>query len=265
MHIFVEDALLWLSEAVLSVWPSPRPTHDQLAGARIVAHRGERHEVRAKENTLAAFDPVVAAGVHTIEFDVRYTADDEPVVIHDRDLARVFGRSDRVDALSWSMLRARAPEVPHLGQIIERYAHRAHLMIELKTRGSARAEARLRDCLDELAPCDDYHVLSLDPYRFEALTDLPAAAHIAVAKANWKAIRAWSRQHACGGVAGPFIFIHRGDIQAARRENRLIGSGFISRRGLLLREIGRGIPWIFTNRPLALQRMLDRARAGAAR
>lgn len=257
----IENTLLWLTEAALAVWPRVRPGPAQLAGARIVAHRGERDGVRIKENTVAAFDPVVAAGVAAIEFDIRYTADHEPVVIHDADLARVFDRPERIDALTWSTLRREVPQVPHLAEIIARYAHRAHLMIELKTRGSTRAENRLRECLAGLTPRRDYHVLSLRPSLFGALAELPAAALVPVAKRNWSAIRAWSHAHDCGGIAGPYLFIRRADIMANQRDERLIGSGFINRRGLLLREIGRGIPWIFTNRPLALQRMLDEARA----
>ncbi|KEZ75999.1 glycerophosphodiester phosphodiesterase [Salinisphaera hydrothermalis] len=265
VHPFVEDALLWIAEAALAYWPRDRPTSEQLARAMIVAHRGERDGIRVKENTLAAFDPVVAAGVAAIEFDVRYTADDEPVVVHDADLARVFGRPERIDALDWATLHRRVPEVPHLADIIARYADRAHLMIELKARGSARAEARLREHLRGLTPGAHYHVLALDPALFAAVAELPAAALAPVAKANWETIRDWSQRHDCGGIAGPFPFIRRADIRDCQRADRWIGSGFISRPGLMRREIGRDIPWIFTNRPLALQRALDRARRRSRR
>lgn len=229
----------------------------------IVAHRGERDGIHVKENTIAAFDPAVAAGVGAIEFDVRYTADNEPVVIHDADLGRVFGLPDRVAKLSWPALHERAPAIPHLADVIDRYASQAHLMIELKTRGSKLAENRLRELLAPLTPITDYHVLSLTPALFEALPDLPARACVPVAKGNWASIRRWSREHACGGLAGPFLLIRDHDIVASRREQVWLGSGFINRRGLLLREIGRGIPWLFTDRPVALQRVLDHARERA--
>lgn len=261
MHPLVEDSLLWLLEAALASWPRRRPTPDQLARAVIVAHRGERDDIQVKENTVAAFDPVVAAGVAAIEFDVRYTADDEPVVVHDADLARVFGRSERVDSLTWADLHRRVPELPHLADIVARYGNRAHLMVELKTRGPARAEARLREHLAGLTPGTDFHVLSLKPGLFDAVANLPATALVPVAKANWPVMRDWSHRHDCGGIAGPFPFIRQADIRASQCAERLLGSGFISRPGLMLREIGRGIPWIFTNRPLTLQAMLDRALA----
>lgn len=259
MHPLVEDALLWTAEAALAGWPRRRPAAAQLARAMIVAHRGERDDIRVKENTVAAFDPVVDAGVAAIEFDVRYTADDEPVVVHDADLSRVFGRPERIDALDWSTLHREVPELPHLADIVAHYADRAHLMIELKTRGSARAEARMREQLRGLIPGTHYHVLSLDPALFTAVAELPAEVRVPVAKANWERIRDWSQRNECGGIAGPFPFIRRADILACRQAGRWIGSGFINRPGLMLREISRDIPWIFTNRPLALQRALDRA------
>ncbi|MGB7756006.1 MAG: glycerophosphodiester phosphodiesterase family protein [Salinisphaera sp.] len=260
MQHFLEHYVLWLIEAALSTWPRRRPTREQLDRAVIVAHRGERDDVHVKENTMTAFDAALAAGVGAIEFDVRFTADDEPVVVHDADLSRVFGLPDQIDRLTWAALRARAPELPHLAEMIERYGDRAHLMIELKTRGSIRAEARMRDQLSGLSPGNDYHVLALDPTLFDAVTGLPAKALVPVAKSNWRAIRAWSRTHDCGGLAGPYVFIRRADILDSKRDDSLIGSGFISRRGLLEREIGRDISWIFTNRPVALQAMLERAR-----
>lgn len=265
MHHFVERYVLWLIEAALAACPRRRPTREQLDRAMIVAHRGERDDVHIKENTIAAFDAAMAAGVGAIEFDVRYTADDEPVVVHDADLSRVFGLPDRVDQLTWTALHARTPELPHLADIVERYGDRAHLMIELKTRGSSRAETRMRDQLAGLAPGDDYHVLALDPALFDAVADLPAKALVPVAKSNWRAIRTWSRTHNCGGIAGPYVFIRRADILESKRDDSLIGSGFINRRGLLEREIGRDIPWIFTNRPVTLQAMLERARARSRR
>src|SRR3954466_14900851 len=48
----------------------------------ILAHRGF-HE-RTHENTMASFDAAVRMGVHGIETDVRLSADDKPVIIHDR-------------------------------------------------------------------------------------------------------------------------------------------------------------------------------------
>lgn len=239
------------------------PTPEQLARTVIVAHRGERDGKQIIENTLAAFDPVVAAGVGAIEFDIRYTRDDEPVVHHDATLARTFGIDAAIADLSWAELQQEAPAVAHLNTMIARYARRAVLMIELKERGTPVAERRLHAALRDLVPVRDYRFLSLVPDLFDAVADTPAAARIIVAKTNWRDIRTWSKQHPCGGIAGPFLFIRQADIDALTDDNEFIGSGFLTQRSALMHEIARGVPWIFTNKPIALQGMLDAALSNA--
>ncbi|WP_158583426.1 glycerophosphodiester phosphodiesterase family protein [Salinisphaera sp. Q1T1-3] len=260
MKPWLEDLLTSACETVLAAWPRRAPTRAQLERAVIVAHRGERDGVAVKENTFAAFDPVIAAGVGALEFDVRYTRDAEPVISHDATLKRVFGLDRAIADMDWATLRARVPAVPHLDEMLARYARRATLMIELKERGSARGETRLHTALSDLTPARDFYFLSLEPALFAACGDEPEAARIPVAKTNWARMRDWTLTHDCGGIAGPFVFIGRRDIARLTAESAFIGSGFIRRRGLLMREIGRDIPWLFTNRPLALQRMLDQAR-----
>lgn len=61
---------------------------------KIIAHRGA--SALAPENTLAAFRRAIADSAEGIEFDVRLTKDDVPVVIHDADLKRVGARNGSV-------------------------------------------------------------------------------------------------------------------------------------------------------------------------
>ena len=58
----------------------------QEGGRLVVAHRGDSaHEA---ENTIPAFESAIAAGADVVEFDVRMTADDVAVVMHDPDVSR---------------------------------------------------------------------------------------------------------------------------------------------------------------------------------
>ena len=54
-----------------------------------LAHRGDWSE--APENTIAAFQAAERAGADMIELDIRRTADDRVVVMHDPTLERVWG------------------------------------------------------------------------------------------------------------------------------------------------------------------------------
>lgn len=265
-RIALEKRLLRATETLVSKFADSRlPTLEQLQLAHIVAHRGQHDGNREiLENTLPAFEPVVAAGVAGIEFDIRYTADDEPIVLHDSDLSRVFGHAGQIDQLKWSVLRQRAPRIPHLEDMLARYSDRVHLMIELKTRGTQRAESRLREHLAPLRPAQDYHILAQDTRFFEALSELPGHIRIPIATTNLPTIRNWCHHHECGGMAGPFPLLTQTDINLARQTGRLIGSGYITRQDILMHEIARGIGWIFTDHPLYLQQILDRAIATAS-
>lgn len=63
-----------------------------------LAHRG-LHGDGVPENSLAAFAAARDAGVG-VELDVRLSADGVPVVVHDRTLERVGGRSDAIADLT---------------------------------------------------------------------------------------------------------------------------------------------------------------------
>ncbi len=116
----------------------------------IVAHRGA--SCIAPENTLAAFRLGIEAVADGVEFDVRLASDGVPVVIHDRDLRRLAGRSETIAALTAGELagvdlgshfnqqhpkRARAEfsgaGVPTLAAVLELFAgRRGPTHIELK-------------------------------------------------------------------------------------------------------------------------------------
>ena len=60
----------------------------------IIAHRGASHF--APENTLAAFQQAIVANADGIEFDVRLSKDNIPVVFHDANLRRLAKLKHRV-------------------------------------------------------------------------------------------------------------------------------------------------------------------------
>jgi glycerophosphoryl diester phosphodiesterase len=61
----------------------------------VIGHRGGRAEF--EENTLSAFEGAYKKGVHSFETDIRLTADNELVIIHDANLKRVAGKDMNVE------------------------------------------------------------------------------------------------------------------------------------------------------------------------
>lgn len=118
--------------------------HSQ-AGTLIGAHRGASGE--APENTIAAFDLALQQGAELLEFDVHCSADGVLVVIHDASLNRTAGRDGQVGELGVAALqgcdvgRWRGGEwagqmIPTLAEVLDRYAARAMLNIEVKRDGA---------------------------------------------------------------------------------------------------------------------------------
>ena len=70
----------------------------------VLAHRGDRHA--APENTLSAYEAALAEGADGVELDVRLSADDRVVVIHDPTLDRCTAGKDprAVSSLAWDEL-----------------------------------------------------------------------------------------------------------------------------------------------------------------
>ena len=100
------------------------------------AHRG-LHGGRVVENSLEAFDRAIAAG-HGIELDVQLTADGDAVVFHDATLARLCGRTERVDALTRAALGAISltgtqERIHSLHDVLRHIDGRVPVLIEIKT------------------------------------------------------------------------------------------------------------------------------------
>src|SRR6266567_3457327 len=138
--------------------PMPRPSSRPL----LLGHRGCRGP--HPENTFAAFEYALANGCHGFEFDVRVTADDYLVLIHDskhhgNEVAHFTyaGLNDRR-----KRPRSDSPSDPiaYLDEMLERFASRAWLDIELKVTG---IEQRVLNALRKHPPKHGYVVSSFLP------------------------------------------------------------------------------------------------------
>jgi glycerophosphoryl diester phosphodiesterase len=68
-----------------------------------VAHRGFANSF--VENTDAALLAAAEAGADAIEIDVRVTADNVPVLLHDSTLRRTHGLDQRIDTITFSQMQ----------------------------------------------------------------------------------------------------------------------------------------------------------------
>lgn len=252
-------------------WVERRPRRPvapgRLAGARIVAHRGAHDNQRVFENTIAAFERFQAAGGWGIELDVRWTRDGVPVISHDPDGGRLFGVDRSIADMDLATLQRRLPQVPTLADVVTRFGGRLHLMVEIKclpSRERRHPAALLRRYFAELTPCRDYHLLSLDRRLLQRLAFTPGAACIPIARLDSRKVRHAAEANGWGGIAGHYAFIRRRQVDALHRGGFSVGTGFINSPGSLHREVNRGVDWLFSDRPLVVQRLLTHVRTAQA-
>lgn len=241
-------------------WPRPLPSRKRLQNCKIVSHRGEHDNIKVFENTLAAFDRAKGGGVWGIEFDLRWTRDLKPVVFHDQDCKRLFGSTLEISKENLAGLRSRFPLIPTLEEVVERYAGKMHLMVEIKKDfypDPHYQKTILRKTLSPLKPQEDFHLLSLTPEMFGFVDFLPASVLLPVARLNIRRLSALAVQNNYAGIAGHYLFLTDNLIKRHRRHRQMVGTGYVSSRNCLLRELNRGVDWIFSNNALEVQAIRD--------
>src|SRR4030067_1344235 len=107
----------------------------------VIAHRGASR--RALENSLEAFSLSLSDRADMIEFDVRLSADGEPVVIHDARTGRTARENlavSRCEAMRLRKVRLRNGEpVPFLTDVLDLIRGAVPANIESKTAGGIPA------------------------------------------------------------------------------------------------------------------------------
>jgi len=107
-----------------------------------IGHRGAK--AYALENTLTSFRKALELGVDMVEFDVRLTKDRYPVVIHDRQLARLgkdkkFIRVNQLTLREIKKIKIKHGErIPTLGEVLNAIENKVGMDIELKVKDSAQ-------------------------------------------------------------------------------------------------------------------------------
>ena len=97
----------------------------------LIAHRGGAHCRDREENRLAAYHRALALGVDAVECDVRISADNEVVVIHDDTLDRTTTGHGHVGAFTTIELVALG--VPTLRDLCRLVRGKARLLVEIKS------------------------------------------------------------------------------------------------------------------------------------
>jgi len=113
----------------------------------IFAHRGDCSH--APENTIPSFEIAIEKGTDAIELDVKLSADNQAVVIHDQTVDRTTDGTGRVNQLTLEELkkldagsffdaRYAGTRIPTLDEVFERVGKRVLINVELTNYASPR-------------------------------------------------------------------------------------------------------------------------------
>lgn len=257
---FIENRLMKLADAMIDRRSQPIPSFSRLKHCRIISHRGDHGDNPLEENTMAAFRRAEQAGVWGVELDIRFTADLEPVVIHDPTMDRIFGGQLAVAELSCRELKIQFPAIPTLEEVVKAFGHRLHLMIEIKAQpwpDAPRQNRRLQDILSGLTPSQDFHLLCLHPQVLQPLEGFPLRARVVISEYGPELRSRWLMRKRWGGLCGHYLLLRHAVIRALHQNGQQVGTGYIQSRNGLFREINRGVDWIFSNHAVQLQLMVN--------
>lgn len=154
---------------------------------RIVGHRGARG--LAPENTLVALQKALDHGVDEIEFDVRVTADNIPVLLHDPELIDHAGNKVPVNASTYKELRLHKPDLATLDEALAAFSQKAYLYIEVKPGVSLPPIIAV---IRKHYPQSAYHRFALGSYSQNVLLGL----HEAFPAVEKVVIESWSSWNA---------------------------------------------------------------------
>jgi glycerophosphoryl diester phosphodiesterase len=144
----------------------------------LLGHRGARASRHIPENTLDSFELCLQHGCDGFEFDVRLSADGEAVICHDPTMGGMKIAASDAETLS----------LPTLQEVLEKFAHRAFLDIELKVVGLDRLTLA---AVGKHPPQKGYVVSSFLPEALRAIHHLDPSIPLGYLCDTRPQIRAW--------------------------------------------------------------------------
>jgi glycerophosphoryl diester phosphodiesterase len=157
---------------------TPRKAKQSMTRPLLLGHRGARASQNIPENTLPSFELCLQHGCDGFEFDVRLSADGQAVICHDA----VFGRVSIATATAESLV------LPTLEDVLQQFAERAFLDIELKVTGLERHAVA---ALLKHPPRRGFVVSSFLPDVLGAVRDIDAAIPLGFLCESRSELRAW--------------------------------------------------------------------------
>ena len=245
---------------------------DNLPKPGIFAHRGA--SAHAPENTIAAFEMAVEHGADALEMEVRLTADNHVIVIHDHTLDRTTDGTGSVrkkqlseiaglDAGSHFDSQYKGESIPLLEQVLTRFTGRIFINLELKNESSPfnHLPVRVIELVRSAGFQEQVLISSFNPitlYRCQRM-----APEIPLGALSYPGLKGTPMRNWAGGLFNvKALHVETGDIdlplvEHAHRRNLRLHVYTVNRVADIERMLDMNVDGIFTDDPLRSRRIID--------
>lgn len=223
------------------------------------------------ENTLAAFQGAVEAGADVVELDVRLTADEVAVILHDPDVSATTDGSGLVHAMTLDQLKrldasgGRSPrtEIPTLEEALVLLSGKAGINVEIKNLPGEPSFDSPREAVagevvrllhqtgfEGLVLVSSFNWLSIERVQ-ELDGGIPTGFLTNAAIDPWASlVYARSRGHTFVLPQAPALYEAGEDVvDAAHRDGIRVGTWTVDDPQAIERLLGMGVDAIATNDP----------------
>lgn len=230
----------------------------------IIGHRGAAG--LAPENTMASFEAGFEAGADMLELDVRLTADNRLVVIHDARLLRTHRHRDTIANLTYEHLceLAKDKPIPLVEHVLDEYFGRVLLNIELKSRGSGEQLIKLlkKRYITKAADWDKLIISSFKGAELLRIRRMAKRANLAMLhNENPFIFVAYHRFVKLTAVGFHRLYLNRFALEIARRAKIFIYVYTVDRPAAVPHLERQGVQGVVTNFPDKFVETLNRPNA----
>lgn len=238
----------------------------------VIGHRGDK--LYAPENTLSSFKQAAEKGADAVEFDVKLTADQQVIVLHDPTIDRTTNGSGKVAKLSLEEIRRfdagilypgkfLNEKIPTLEEVFETVGRRLFMNIEL-TNYSTPNDGLVTKVVELVKNHGmENRVLfsSFFPWNLQkAGTLLPDTPCALLTMRGWKGFlgRSFGWRGGCAAL-NPFMTdVNAGLVFRVHTAGKRINAWTVTAEDDIKRMIGLGVDGIITGDPALTFHLLGR-------